>query len=291
VRQIIISLLLIIIIVVAKNINISATNYITDKVKYIINYNVELKSVFSYIDNLAADIKKSISPEAVEEPALNGKQDLKVNSTTTDMQNSEDIQTLPETLTSSATESSGMNEVVITEPAVDAPKTHSNSKNEENDDTGIGDDAVTIPQTAVLSASSEAGLLPVDMLIPVEGTIGSLFGEKINSITGNKKMHNGIDIDAKSGSDVKSAHDGAIMASGASPEYGNYVRITHTGGLETVYANCSRVIAKKGQSVKMGDIIATIGDADIFTGSHLHFEIWRDGNAVDPLEYISVPYR
>lgn len=123
---------------------------------------------------------------------------------------------------------------------------------------------------------------------PVEGILASSFGDRVDPITNQLKKHNGIDIEAKKGSPVKAFFDGTVIDVGSERTYGNYLKIQHADGIVTVYAHCSEIIAQKRQVVKQGDIIAKVGDTGTSTGSHLHFEIWLDGKAIDPLNFISI---
>lgn len=124
--------------------------------------------------------------------------------------------------------------------------------------------------------------------IPVDGVLSSPFGMRKDPATGDEKLHTGIDIEAYGGSLIRAALDGTVLETGSERAYGNYIRIKHDDGIETVYANCSKLIAGKGQKVKKGDVIARVGDTGISAGAHLHFEIWKDGKVSDPLKFIVV---
>lgn len=124
------------------------------------------------------------------------------------------------------------------------------------------------------------------LLLPAAGNIGSPFGSRIHPITGKEEFHEGIDIEAANGSPIKAALDGVVTEAAANPSYGKYLKIKHANGIVTVYAHCSRLIAEKGQSVKQGDIIAMIGSTGASVGAHLHFEIWKDGKALNPMDYL-----
>ena len=124
--------------------------------------------------------------------------------------------------------------------------------------------------------------------IPVNGVLSSPFGMRKDPATGDEKLHTGIDIETYGGSLIRAALDGTVLESGSERAYGNYIRIKHDDGIETVYANCSKLIAEKGQKVKKGDVVARMGDAVISAGTHLHFEIWKDGKVLDPLKFIAV---
>jgi murein DD-endopeptidase MepM/ murein hydrolase activator NlpD len=126
-------------------------------------------------------------------------------------------------------------------------------------------------------------------IIPVNGVLSSPFGERFDPKTESLKLHKGIDIEADNGSTIRAALEGTIMEAGSERTYGNYIKIEHNNGLITVYAHCSQLTASKGQRVRQGDAIAKVGDTGASVGSHLHFEIWKDGKALDPLNYVDIP--
>jgi murein DD-endopeptidase MepM/ murein hydrolase activator NlpD len=117
---------------------------------------------------------------------------------------------------------------------------------------------------------------------PIKGNIASTFGMRTDPLSGNTEFHSGLDIEANMGASIKAALGGEVIEVGSNPEYDNYIKIQHNDGINTIYAHCSILIAKKGQIVKQGDVIAKVGDTEGLTGSYLHFEIWKDNKAVDP---------
>lgn len=126
-------------------------------------------------------------------------------------------------------------------------------------------------------------------ITPVDGVVSSPFGERLDPKTNTLKFHKGIDIEVNNGSLIKAALDGVVIEAAAEPAYGNYLKIEHGNNMVTVYAHCSKLAVKKGQEVKQGDIIAKVGDTGASVGSHLHFEIWKDGKVIDPLSFVSIP--
>lgn len=126
-------------------------------------------------------------------------------------------------------------------------------------------------------------------IVPVNGKLGDKFGERVNTLKKTTEFHNGIDIEAEKGASIVAAQDGEVQESGSDSTYGSYIKIKHSDGFTTLYAHCSTIIAKKGQKVKQGEIIAKVGGTGLSIGDHLHFEIWKDGKPVDPLKYVKVP--
>jgi murein DD-endopeptidase MepM/ murein hydrolase activator NlpD len=123
-------------------------------------------------------------------------------------------------------------------------------------------------------------------IIPVEGTPGSPFGDRINPVTKKEEMHKGIDIGAKIGDSIFASMDGEIETAEMDSTYGNYIKISHEGGFETLYAHCSELLVKKGQTVYQGDVIAKVGNTGLSDGPHLHFEIIKDGTPVNPQDFL-----
>ncbi len=126
--------------------------------------------------------------------------------------------------------------------------------------------------------------------------ISSPFGYRIHPIYGVPKGHKGIDIPAPEGDDIYASLSGKVVTSVYSSSYGYYIIIDHglygnTGKhLYTLYAHCSKLIAKEGQMVKQGDVIGKVGTTGVSKGNHLHFEVRFDQTPVDPLSgYVKVP--
>ncbi len=286
--QALICILLFFIIVIAKNINITAARSFTEQIRYVLSHNIEIKSILAYADDLVADIRNSIVPGSVKKADADIlassviAPDVKTNTTPeTDpssggTQISGADQTLGADLTSSMAPTSGANASPGTTPLSGTwPQEAGDGTNPEG--------------KSVLSASSESGAKP-DMLLPVNGTLATPFGKISHSAVG-AATHMGIDIHAEKQSSVRAVMDGKVTETGSSPAFGDYIRILHDGGYETVYAYCSVLTAQEGDSISKGDVIAQIGDHSLSSGQHLHFEVWKDGEAVDPLEYISVTIR
>lgn len=124
--------------------------------------------------------------------------------------------------------------------------------------------------------------------LPSSKRITSPFGTRIHPIFKTKKTHHGIDIGAKMGSSILAAKNGKVIIAGWQGGYGNVIIIDHGGGITSVYAHCSKLIAKVGQNVKMGEVIAKVGSTGYSTGPHLHFEVRKNGTVVNPLNYTSM---
>lgn len=128
---------------------------------------------------------------------------------------------------------------------------------------------------------------------PVGGTrVSAAFGRRTGPGGLDGCFHSGIDIAGGqageiAGSPVYAVLDGTVADAGYDTALGRYVRLDHGGGFQTVYAACAGVIVSEGDKVCRGDVIASVGSTGQSTGSHLHFEVWQDGEAQNPLEYFS----
>lgn len=117
-------------------------------------------------------------------------------------------------------------------------------------------------------------------------TITSPYGMRTHPILKSYRNHTGMDIGAPMGSYAIAANDGIVTKSTYSNSYGNMVMIDHGGGVVTLYAHGSELIAQVGDVVKRGDDIMKVGSTGWSTGPHLHFEIRINGKAIDPYPYL-----
>jgi peptidase M23 len=124
---------------------------------------------------------------------------------------------------------------------------------------------------------------------PVPGytRITSKFAMRVHPITGQYKLHTGVDIGAPDGANFVAANDGIVVKAELNAAYGNMVIIDHGGGISTLYAHGSAILVEVGQSVKRGDSILKVGSTGYSTGPHAHFEVRINGVATDPLPYIT----
>lgn len=126
----------------------------------------------------------------------------------------------------------------------------------------------------------------VPTLWPVSGRITSHFGYRKDPITRRTNLHLGIDIGADTGTSIKAAASGRVIMSERTSGFGLVVKIDHGRGIVTLYGHASRLLAKEGQTIKKGEVIAKVGSSGRSTGSHLHFEVLLYGTPVDPLQYL-----
>ncbi len=119
--------------------------------------------------------------------------------------------------------------------------------------------------------------------------ITSNYGMRVHPITGVYKLHTGVDISATMGTDFTAIADGIVVKAELNRAYGNMVVIDHGGGVQTLYAHGSQIVATVGQEVKAGDIVLKVGSTGYSTGPHAHFEVRINGSPVNPLEYVQKP--
>jgi murein DD-endopeptidase MepM/ murein hydrolase activator NlpD len=117
---------------------------------------------------------------------------------------------------------------------------------------------------------------------PVLGHLTSSFGMRFHPILGFSRMHQGVDFGAPMGAPIVAATDGVVAFAGRHGGHGNYVKLNHSGGIATGYAHMSRIIAKAGDRVRQGQLIGYVGSTGLSTGPHLHYEMYRNGQAINP---------
>jgi beta-lactamase regulating signal transducer with metallopeptidase domain len=112
--------------------------------------------------------------------------------------------------------------------------------------------------------------------------ITARFGEFMHPIHKVKKMHNGIDLAAKEGTEIIAPADGIVREAKYKKGYGNYVIIDHDDSYSTLYSHLQGFSVEEGDKVTQKEVFATIGNTGMSTGPHLHFSIMQDGIAIDP---------
>ncbi len=155
----------------------------------------------------------------------------------------------------------------------------------------ITDDVITVGQDLFLPG---ARMSPTDLgrvlgslfLYPVQGRISSWFGVRPDPFTGVASLHNGLDIVNKLGTPVLAAMAGTVRATGTNFSYGNFVIIQHAGGFQTLYGHMRKIVVVRGEKVSQGEEIGELGSTGYSTGPHLHFSVFRNGEAVDPLRFL-----
>ncbi len=122
--------------------------------------------------------------------------------------------------------------------------------------------------------------------LPVNGTVSSPFGMRVNPFSGKKEFHPALDIRADIGTPVKTTADGVVSFAGWTKSGGNMVAIEHGFGYSTYYAHNKKLAVEAGQRVRRGTVIAYVGETGSATGPHSHYEVKENGKSVDPRQFM-----
>ena len=135
---------------------------------------------------------------------------------------------------------------------------------------------------------TDAGKTDWGMIVPASGRISSKYGYRVDPVT--KKLntfHSGIDIAAPLGTPVYASEDGKVFETSWKPDsYGNLIILQHGSDLVTYYGHLSSIDVTKGKDVKKGDLIGKVGSTGKSTGPHLHFEVRKGGQALNPEDFV-----
>jgi len=136
-------------------------------------------------------------------------------------------------------------------------------------------------------------LLPLSFVPPLVTPSGNLeisseYGKRFHPIKKTNRIHHGIDLKAKKGDKVKSIGYGTVFFADSYAGYGKFVSISHSNGYSSHYAHLSSINVKVGDKVKASDLIGRVGSTGLSTAPHLHFEIRKDGNSLNPKELLKM---
>lgn len=120
-----------------------------------------------------------------------------------------------------------------------------------------------------------------------KGYVSSPFGARSDPLSGRASVHKGIDFAARAGSDVVAVAAGVVTWAGRRNGYGNLVEISHADGYVSLYAHNQSNRVRVGDLVRRGQAIAEVGRSGRSTGYHVHFEVSKNGQVVDPAAYIA----
>jgi len=121
---------------------------------------------------------------------------------------------------------------------------------------------------------------------PVKGWLQRGFGMKTDPFTGSRRLHRGLDISNNTGTPIFAPAAGRVQSVLADRELGRLIVIEHDYGFVTRYGHLSQIDVVRGQKVERGDVIGRMGSTGRSTGPHLHYEVWCNGNILNPLDYI-----
>jgi murein DD-endopeptidase MepM/ murein hydrolase activator NlpD len=148
------------------------------------------------------------------------------------------------------------------------------------------DQQLALLESMLLDRDIDASMLPKGMPVR-QGYSSSGFGTRVDPITGRFSFHAGVDFPGPYGADVIAVAAGVVTYNGVRPGYGNVIEIDHGNGYKTRYAHNSQNIAKLGDRVQPGALIAKMGSTGRSTGSHVHMEVWFDNKPINPSEFVS----
>lgn len=141
--------------------------------------------------------------------------------------------------------------------------------------------------TLLKSLESKRNLLAATpSLRPVVGWISSNFGYRVSPFTGRREFHRGLDIATRKGTPIIAPADGVVTVAGKKWLIGNMVSLDHGYGMLTRYGHLFKILKKKGDRVKRGEVIGMVGNTGRSTGPHLHYEVRLNGVPVNPVKYI-----
>ncbi|HPD01370.1 MAG TPA: peptidoglycan DD-metalloendopeptidase family protein [Acetivibrio sp.] len=257
--QIVICMFILLLAGIIKSVNTPVTNFLQHRIKDALSYNIEIKGILNGLNWIIGKNENQAKGQYTTDNSSEGEErtstgdDMYVTSVDNVFGDPSELDKTEETSDTGMVQSANYN-------------SYDNTEEDE------------------IQAEDEKSFI-----IPVGGVVGSLYGERIHPISGDVEFHKGIDIEALDGTPIKAADQGEVMEEGESETYGKYIKLKHDDNTVSLYAHCSSVLVKKGQIVNKGDIIAKVGSTGISKGAHLHFEIWKNGEAVNPLDFIQSP--
>ncbi|MDR0629022.1 MAG: M23 family metallopeptidase [Treponema sp.] len=129
-------------------------------------------------------------------------------------------------------------------------------------------------------------ILGDSFIYPIRGRLTSPFGWRNDPISGVRRYHAALDLAAATGTPIKAAMEGRVSSVGVNSVYGKYIIISHANGYQTMYAHMSATSVSQGAMVSQGTKIGEVGSTGYSTGPHLHFAIYKNGRAVNPLDFL-----
>ena len=121
---------------------------------------------------------------------------------------------------------------------------------------------------------------------PVRGYLSSGFGRRNDPFTGEIEWHYGVDVSADTGTPVRVTADGVVIETSSSATYGKYVVVSHGFGAVTRYAHLSRIDVRRSQRLRRGHVVGLVGNTGRSRAPHLHYEVWLNERAQNPLDHI-----
>ncbi len=149
----------------------------------------------------------------------------------------------------------------------------------------VKSERLQLVETVLLDRQLQAAVSPLGW--PVDGGwVSSGFGLRADPFTGQRMMHEGVDIANRMGSTIYAVGGGVVSYAGPKAGYGLLVEINHGNGQSTRYAHAKSLLVKEGDKVAKGQAIALVGSSGRSTGAHVHFEVLYNGHAINPQGYL-----
>jgi murein DD-endopeptidase MepM/ murein hydrolase activator NlpD len=148
-------------------------------------------------------------------------------------------------------------------------------------------DVLFLPGARMAPEALKLALGELLFIYPVRSRITSPFGWRISPITGERHYHAALDLAGAAGATVKAAMDGTVSSVGFNPTFGRFIILSHDGGYQSMYAHLSAVSARQGERVSQGNKIGEVGSTGLSTGPHLHFAVYKNGRAINPLDLLN----
>ena len=132
--------------------------------------------------------------------------------------------------------------------------------------------------------------IPAGYPLNKEVNINSFYGFRKHPVHRVSIFHKGIDLKGALGEKAIATGDGNVLETGFKPDLGNYIKIKHCYGFESIYGHFSKIFVKKGQFVKRLQIIGEVGATGTVTGPHLHYTLKKNNRYIDPFDFLFMDY-
>lgn len=147
-------------------------------------------------------------------------------------------------------------------------------------------DILTVAESRLFEQKIKSMAIPTQLPV-ASSKIGSPFGWRIDPFTGRMALHTGLDFPAEIGTPIYATAGGIVVTQETHPEYGKMIEVDHGNNLISRYAHADRVYVKKGDLIKRGQKIATVGSSGRSTGPHLHYEVLANNSPQDPRKFLN----
>lgn len=254
IKQIIVCLIIYSVFYIIINNNYIFSEDFSNKLKEIMSQDIDVKKIYSYITIQGNEILEKINLNKEDE-----------NNEQNNIEESQNLVNNEENI-------GGAEE-----------KVEENAENnvEQNSETAETEQTEQVVELSQMEQDALYIKNNINFIKPVEGVISSKFGLRNPTVETVPKNHTGTDIAANMGTKIVSATDGTVTLVSSEGDYGNHIKI-QVNDVIILYAHCKELLVKKGDVIKQGQEIATVGSTGNSTGPHLHFEIRYQDRYVDP---------